>query len=74
MRSFHSEDSYEIKGRGLVYSFDAEQIPAEMWDPGQLKGEDVLIDGTPHRVRGVETFCICRSPDFPYRKSFGLLV
>jgi hypothetical protein len=70
---FTSEDSFEITGRGRVYTMGAEQIPEGMWDPCAIEG-DVLIDGVEHRVLGVETFAICRSPDWPYRKSFGLLV
>jgi hypothetical protein len=74
MIKLHAVDSYEIRKRGLVFCFEADQIPQGMWDPCALKGKTVAIDGETHRVVGVETFSICRSPDHPYVKSFGLLV
>lgn len=71
--SFTSEDSVFIKDRGWVYNFGPEQIPEGMWDPCALEGI-VEIDGHEHRVLGVETFAIARSPERPYRFNFGLLV
>lgn len=76
MRKFTSDgNSYTLTGRDWrVIGFTAEQMPEDLYDPCQLKGETVEIDDKPHEVCAVESFCIPRSPDHPYRLSFGLAV
>lgn len=72
---FKADDWVEISGRGSEALFnDASQLPDEIWDPGQLVGQDVVIDGKGWRVTGAETFSMSRSQDHPYRFGFGLLV
>lgn len=71
---FTSEDSFELKDRGTVYTFSGWQIPEEMVDPNVMQGTWVLIDGKKQYIAGVETFCVYRGPDRPYRMGFGLLV
>jgi hypothetical protein len=51
-----------------------EPLPEPLWDPVQLKGELVKIDGIFYTVAGAETYNIPRSPEHPYRKSFALMV
>lgn len=74
MRIFYSTDHVRVKGRGMVFTFEKDQCPEDLWDLNDLRGERVRIDGVPFEVRGVETFAIHRSPDHPYRLGFGLLV
>lgn len=76
MRKFTSGDSFKLiaAGGNKVYTFPKEQLPEDLWDPGQMKGETVEIDGKQYQVLGVETYQIFRSPQSPYRLSFGLLV
>lgn len=69
-----SKDSFEIKGRGLAFAFEAEQIPEGIWDPNHLRGETVEINGLPFLVAGVETYAITRSPQNPYILPFAILV
>lgn len=57
--SYHAEDWIEVTGRGLIAIIKHGIRPS--------LGDHVLIDGTPYRVRGIETLS-------PYRPPFGLLV
>jgi hypothetical protein len=71
MRHFTSLDTFRLKDRGQVFTV---KMPADLWEPGHLKGTDCTIDGTPDHIKGVESFCIYRSPTQPYRLNIGLLV
>jgi hypothetical protein len=73
-REFHAEDWFTVTGYGPFASFGNEQMPDDLWDPRQMVGEEVLIDGARYRVLAAETFSVPRSPDRPYRRSFSLLV
>lgn len=76
MLTFKADDWYEIKDRGQVAAIGMlpEAFYEQYYDPDELKGELVEIDGKVYKVEGVESFCIYRSIDFPYRHSVGLLV
>ncbi len=74
MRSFVSMDSYKIKGRGIVWVIDRGQMPSDLWDPKQLVGETIELDGKVVEVTGAGGFAIHRSPEHPYRLDFELIV
>lgn len=74
MREFTSSDSFIIKGRGRVYIITGNQFPEEFWNPNQLVGELIKINGQEYKVRGVEAYKIHISPEHPYRLGFGILV
>lgn len=63
-----------VKYRGFVIGVSKEQIPDGMWDPRDLLGEVVEIDGEFFLVNGVEMFKTIISPENPYKWDFGLLV
>jgi hypothetical protein len=65
-REFQAADWFTITGRGRVAAIKG--IPG--LNPGDLLNTEVLIDGKPYFIRGVETFAI---PD-PTGRDFGLLV
>jgi hypothetical protein len=71
MRHFTSEGSFYMKDMGQVFSV---QMPKDLWEPGHLKDTKAMIDGTPYRIKGVESFAIGRSRTNPYRLKIGLLV
>lgn len=73
MRRFTSIDTFEIKNRGKCWVIPREQMPDDLYDPCQMKGEKVMIDDGLYEVLGVETFAIGRSPENPYRLGFSLL-
>lgn len=73
VRTFNSVSNFYISGRGLAYQFDKDQWPTDLWNPKDLVGEMVSIDGVEHLVRGVEAFVINVSPTYPYRGAFGIL-
>ena len=73
MRDFVCSEWTIVKGKRVAL-FPQEQMPEDLWNPDDLKGETVLIDGEEHMVMGVETFAVQRSPSHPYRHSFGLMV
>jgi hypothetical protein len=70
MRHCTSLDTFPMEGRGLVLTV---QMPADLWEPGHLKGTDCTIAGTPSHINGVASFCIHRSPTQPYRLNIDLL-
>jgi len=79
--SFTSQDEYDIKDRGHVYLFDKSELDKypldkypELWEPENLKGHAVIINGVVRMCTGVETYQIMRSRKHPYRLGFGLLV
>lgn len=69
MRSFQSTETFDIKGRGNVYSTVADQEMDR--DHADVLGQVVLIDGVPMLVMGVERTALGR----PIRKgeAIGLL-
>lgn len=69
MPEFEGLGSFLIAGRGTVFTV---KNPGGYPEPGVLVGRDVLIDGTPFHVRGVESYAIVRP--YPDRFDFGLLV
>jgi len=56
VRSYSAIDWYEIKGRGKVASVINDQEFER--DTRHLWGEEVLIDGLPYIVRGVESYAL----------------
>lgn len=74
MYSFHAQYWHEISGLGKVAEIGPDHLPHGMYDPRQLRGHDVEIDGVVYRVKAVETFAIPRSPSHPYRDWFGLVI
>ncbi len=66
---FVSETQFEIKGRGTCYTI---RNPGGYPEPNVLTGTTVIIDGTAHRIVGVETFAIARP--YPDSLDFALLV
>ena len=73
MYEFTSKGKFKLYGRGNVYSI-VESLPEGMWNPDDLRGMKVKIDGKEYTVKGVEAFKIGIAPNNPYRLSFGLLV
>lgn len=67
-------EGFLIEGRGRLYGIEGDQIPVGMWDPNDLKGLTVKINGERVKVKGVETYAIWRDERKPYTLSFGLLV
>lgn len=70
---FTSSDHWVFQD-GVMYVIAGDQLPEGMYDPVDLKGKPVVIDGKICRVRGVGTFAIPRSADNPYRSAFELFV
>lgn len=58
--SFRALDWFEVTGRGWIATIEGP-------DPGDIRGQHVLIDGTPYRVRGIWTV-------HPYKSPFSLIV
>jgi hypothetical protein len=72
---FTSDESFDMHSRkAKVWNITPDQRPAEIWDPRDLTGLSVLLNGEPVRVLAVETFAIHRTEENPYRLSFGLLI
>jgi hypothetical protein len=78
IRHFYSNNSewQRITGRGFIKTFDADEIPEGMWNPGDLTGTYCRIDhdGKIYKILGVEMFRPLISPEDPYDHPFGLLV
>jgi hypothetical protein len=74
--SFISRSEYDIRDRGHVYIFHAEELDKypEIWDPNVLQGHAVEINGVVRMCTGVETYQIMRSKEHPYHLGFGILV
>lgn len=68
------EDSFEIKGRGICFSSSRWKLQPGEWEPWDIRGETVLLNGVEVRVKAVEAFCSFRSPDSPYNHSFAVLI
>lgn len=66
--TFRSIDTYEIKDRGTAITVEN---PGGYPEPNVLRDHNVIIDGDPYFVRGVETYAISRP--YPDRYEFGLL-
>lgn len=69
----NAHDRFEIKGRGIAFSGNWKLQPGE-WEPWDIRGETVLLNGVEVEVKGVDAFCSYRSPTQPYRHSFAVLV
>lgn len=69
MPEFEALGSFVVRDRGTVFTV---KNPGGYPDPGVLVGRDVLIDGSPFRVKGVESYAIVLP--YPDRFDFGLLV
>lgn len=65
---FTSKGCHEITGRGTCYSV---KNPGGYPEPGVLTGTVVMIDNSPYRVKGVESFRIARP--YPDSLDFALL-
>lgn len=75
MREFNNvQDSFKINGRGTCFSSSRWKMAPGEWDPDCMVGETVLLCGTEVKIRGVDTFCIPRSPSAPYPYSFAIMV
>lgn len=76
MIELKSDEWIRIKGRGFVAMI--EELPEEFYekyfDPNQLIGEKVKINGETFTVAATETYAISRSVDYPYYFSCGILV
>ena len=64
---------YQLSGHGPVAVVNF-QGTSEHWNPEELNGKMVNIDGDMYRVRGVDMFRPLISPEHPYRNTIGLLV
>lgn len=53
---YKSLDTFEIKGRGKVFVVENEKD--RIRDDNDLLGSEVVIDGQPYVVKGVESFPI----------------
>lgn len=65
-----------IRGRGFIKTFEPDEIPEGMWNPGDLTGTYCRIDsdGKIYKILGVEMFRPLISPEDPYNHRFSLLV
>lgn len=68
------EHSFEFKGRGIAFSASHWRLQEGEWEPWDITGETVLLNGVEVEVRGVDAFCSARSPESPYRHPFAVLV
>lgn len=59
MREVHPADSFEIQGRGTLYTIDAEP------DPLFTVGEHVLMGGVEYEIHGIERFAVTPAPGRP---------
>lgn len=67
-------DQFWITGRGPVFSYRHNPVP-ELWNPGMLRNQWVIIDNGLYLVTGVETFRPMISPTNPYGdRPVGILV
>lgn len=73
-RTMKSVDWFYITDRGWAVSIAETCEDLGIYDPDIFSGTEVWIDDSPYQVTGVETFCIARSPEHPYRGNFALLV
>lgn len=72
MLEFTGKDWYRVKGRGFCIAVNEQ--PDGMWNPSDLVGEIVKINGEMFTIKGVEKFLIGISPENPYRLQFSLMV
>lgn len=76
MIELKSSEWIRIKGRGFVAL--VESLPVmfyeKYYDPNQLIGQDVKINGEVFRVKATETYAINRTPEMPYMGSCGILI
>lgn len=70
--NFDSLEWFYLTGLGWTAAvrFDGTE---ENWNPGEMVGESVVVDGHRFRVRGVEMTRQMISPSHPYRGTIGLL-
>ena len=75
MIEMKSEDTFQITGRGQVFTFKNDQLPQEILSPEHLTGQTVMIDGKLYLVRGAEMFRpISAGGHVRYKLGFGLLI
>lgn len=75
MRKFESDVSYHVLNLGTGYVIPANQVPADLYDPDQLRGETVEMNGKICKIVGVESYAIGRSKDnHPYQLDFTLVI
>lgn len=68
------EDSFKITGRGICFTSSRWKLEEGEWEPWDITGETVLLNGVEVKVTGVDAFCSMRSPESPYRQSFAVMV
>ena len=72
--SFVSKDWFEVRGHRMCTINREQLFDTDVYDPNTLRGQVVKIDNVEYVVKAVETFCIARGPDHPYRLDFALMV
>jgi hypothetical protein len=74
LRFLVSDDEFWITGRGPAFTFKHNPAP-ELWDPGLLRNEWVLVNGGLFQISGVEVWRVMISENRPYGdRSLGLLM
>lgn len=75
MLELKTETCYEVlKHLAFVIAKLPKEFYDEYYDPVQLVGKEVSVNGKVFTVHNVETYMINRSPEHPYKLSCGLLV
>ena len=69
---FAAAEWIDLGARGVIAVIAA--LPDGLYDPTQLIGRCVVIDGKEWRVRAAEAHAVPRGPHRPYKGAFGLLV
>jgi hypothetical protein len=66
---------FELKSRnGVAFAGPDWKLPEGMWEPWDMTGHPVTINGVETIIRGVDAFASMRSPSSPYRHGFCILV
>jgi hypothetical protein len=73
MYSFRALEWVSIGAREEAIIAALPQV-STLYDPAQLVGQHVRIDGAEWLVTKTDTFAVPRGSDHPYRHSFGLVV
>jgi len=68
---YDSLEWYHIRmGWVAVVQYDGTR---EHWNPAELTGQEVTVDGYAFKVRGVDMYRHMISPDHPYKYPIGLI-